>query len=209
MPAFIDFVLYQLPPPPRRILEVGCGREGGLVAALVDAGYDAAGVDPDAPEGDRFVRGRFQEVDLGQFDAVVAGRVLHHVRPLGDGLDRLAAIAPVVVVDEFAWDLIEPAAQEWYEGQHRLLTAAGAEPPGPPLLDAWRERHSDLHPHRILLDALRERYRETAFEWVPYLHRWLGGPASEALETTLTGVGAFPAIGWRWAGSRRADPQTG
>ncbi|HET7568502.1 MAG TPA: methyltransferase domain-containing protein [Gaiellaceae bacterium] len=209
MAAFIDFVLYQLPPAPRRILEVGCGREGGLVAALAEAGYDVLGVDPDAPDGERFVRARFEEVELGEFDAVVAGRVLHHVRPLGEGLDRLAAIAPLLVVDEFAWDLIDEAATEWYEGQHRLLAAAGASPPGPPLLDEWRERHPDLHPHGILLSALRERYDETAFEWAPYLHRWLGGPASEALETTLVGAGAVPAIGWRWAGSRRATPQSG
>lgn len=209
MAGFIDFVLYQLPPPPRRILEVGCGRAGGLVAELAAAGYDAVGVDPDAPEGEPFVRASFEEAELGEFGAVVAGRVLHHVRPLGDGLDRLAAVAPLLLVDEFAWDLIGEAAQEWYEGQHRLLVATGAEPPGPPSLDAWRERHPDLHPHGILLDALRERYEETAFEWVPYLHRWLGGPASEGLESALTTAGAFPAIGWRWAGSRRAVASSG
>lgn len=209
MPAFIEFVLYQLPPPPRRILEVGCGREGGLVPALAEAGYDAVGVDPQAPVGDRFVQARFQEVDLGAFDAVVAGRVLHHVDPLGDGLDRLAAVAPLLLVDEFAWDLIDEPAREWYENQHRLLAAAGVQPPGPPSLEEWRWRHPGLHPHGPLLAALRERYEETALEWVPYLHRWLGGPASEALETALTGAGAFPAIGWRWAGARRADVETG
>jgi len=183
------------------VLEIGCGNEGGVVPALVDAGYDAIGVDPRAPRGERFRQSDFREMD-GEFDAVVAGRVLHHVRPLDEALDRVAAFAPVIVVDEFAWDRIDDPAQDWYEGQRRMLVASGADPPGPPSLDEWRERHPDLHPHRELLDGLRSRYRETAFEWLPYLHRWLGGPSSEALEQTLVDAGAFPATGWRWAGVR-------
>jgi SAM-dependent methyltransferase len=207
---FIDFVMNQLPTAPCRVLEIGCGKEGGLVFALVGAGYDALGVDPNAPVGERFVQAPFQEVELGPFDAVVAGNVLHHVDPLGEGLDRLARTAPLLLVDEFAWDLIDAAAQDWYEGQHRLLIAAGAEPRGPAELDEWRERHRDLHPHRLLLEELRARWEETALEWVPWLHRWLGGPASEGLEQALVDAGGFPAIGWRWAGSsRHAGPATG
>jgi SAM-dependent methyltransferase len=205
VPDFATFVLKHLPSAPRRVLEVGCGREGGLVGLLADAGYDVIGVDPHAPEGERFRRTEFQELD-GEFDAVVAGRVLHHVRPLGEGLDRLAELGPLLIVDEFAWDLIDDAAQDWYEGQHRLLRAAGADPYGPGDLDEWRVRHPGLHPHDVLLAELRSRYREGTLEWVPYLHRWLGGPASEALEQTLTDAGAFPAIGWRWAGLAKTAP---
>ena len=186
------------------MLEVGCGERGGLVPALLEAGYDALGVDPNAPEGARFRRSSFTEIE-GEFEAIVAGRVLHHVRPLGEGLDRLAELGPMLLVDEFAKELIDPAAEDWYEGQYRLLAAAGAEPPGPPSLVEWRGRHPDLHPEAVLLEALRARYEERAFERVPYLHRWLDGPSSEALEETLTSVGAFPAIGWRWAGVRRAS----
>jgi Methyltransferase domain len=210
VPAFIDFVLYQLPPPPQRVLEIGCGEEGGLVPALVEAGYDAVGVDPEAPEGHRFVRARFQDLEpsdsllLGNA-AVVAARVLHHVHPLGEGLDRLAAAAPLLLVDEFARDLIDPAGQDWYEAQHRMLTLAGAEPPGPPDLDAWRQRHTDLHPHELLLAEFRARWDERVLEWVPYYHRWLGGPSSEGLEEALVAAGAFPAVGWRWAGERRVQ----
>jgi SAM-dependent methyltransferase len=201
VPDFATFVLKQLPPAPRRVLEVGCGREGGLVELLARAGYDAVGVDPHAPEGDRFRRLEFQELD-GEFDAVVAGRVLHHVRPLDESLDRLSQLGRLLLVDEFAWDLIDGAAQDWYEGQHRLLRAAGAEPYGPGDLDEWRVRHPGLHPHDVLLAGLRSRYEERTLEWVPYFHRWLGGPASEALEQTLTDAGAFAPIGWRWAGTR-------
>jgi len=54
-------------------------------------------------------------------------------------------------------------------------------------------------------DALRARYEERAFERLPYMHRWLGGPSSEALEQSLVDAGAFPAIGYRWAGSARTS----
>jgi hypothetical protein len=196
---FTAFVLAHLPAAPARVLEVGCGDAGGVVPALVAAGYDALGVDPRAPAGPHYRTGDFREVE-GRFDAVVAGRVLHHVQPLDDGLDRIAELAPLLVVDEFAWDRIDADAQDWYEAQHRMLSAAGAAPPGPSSIDEWRWRHAQLHPHDAVLAALRARYNELELEWLPYLHRWLGGPASEALERTLVDAGAFPAIGYRWAG---------
>jgi len=190
---FATFVLDQLPPAPGRVLEIGCGREGGLVELLAARGYDALGVDPEAPEGERFHRVRFEDVD-GSWDAVVAGRVLHHVTPLGAGLDHLAARAPLILVDEFAWDLIDADAQRWYE-ERRL--APGAT--GPESLDEWRWRHPGLHPHDVLLGELRERYVERTLEWVPYFHRWLG-PQTEAEEREAVEAGAIPAIGYRFAG---------
>jgi SAM-dependent methyltransferase len=208
---FGTFVLNQLLPPPRRVLEVGCGEEGGVVELLAANGYDVLGVDPNAPAGDRFLRSTFQDAAAagrldGAWDAAVAGRVLHHVRPLGEGIDLLASLAPLLLVDEFAADRVGGAAQEWYEQQHRILRASGAAPSGPPGLDEWRDRHPDLHPHDVLLEALRGRYAELVLDWVPFLHRWLGGPASEALERSLIDAGAFPAIGYRWAGRSRLRP---
>ncbi len=204
MSDFGTFVLDQLPPPPGRVLEVGCGQEGGVVALLMAAGYDALGVDPHAPDGAHFRRGDFRDVE-GEYDAVVAGRVLHHVNPLDEGIAKLAQLAPLLVVDEFASDRIDAAAQDWYQGQRRMLVAAGANPPGPPSLDEWREHHPDLHPHDVLLHALRAHYDERVLEWAPYLHRWLDGPSSEVLERTLVDAGLFAAIGYRWAGITRAS----
>jgi Methyltransferase domain len=184
------------------VLEVGCGREGGLVDMLARRGYDVVGVDPHAPEGERFVQSRFEEID-GSWDVAVAGRVLHHVVPLDEGLAHLASLAPLLVVDEFASNRIGAAAQDWYEGQHRLLRASGADPYGPPSLDDWRERHPGLHSDDVLLAALRTQYEELVLERVPYLHRWLEGPVSEALEQALVDAGAFEPIGYRWVGSAR------
>ena len=124
---------------------------------LVAAGYDVLGVDPAAPEGPGFTRARFQDVE-GAFDAVVAGRVLHHVNPLDEGIAKLASLAPLLVVDEFAPD--------------------------------------------------RAHYDERALEWLPYLHRWLGGPSSEALESTLVSAGAIRAIGYRWVGTVKSGSAT-
>ena len=162
------------------MLEVGCGREGGLVEPLAARGYDVLGVDPQAPEGERYVQRTFEEVD-GSWDAVVAGRVLHHVNPLDEGIAHLATLAPLLVVDEFASNRIDGAAQDWYESQHRMLRATGADPYGPPSLDEWRQRHPGLHSDEVLLAALRRHYDEVVLERVPYLYRWLEGPSSEAL----------------------------
>jgi SAM-dependent methyltransferase len=195
---FTEFVLQELPPPPARVLEVGCGSEGGVVPALVAAGYDALGVDPDAPAGDRYRRADFREIE-GEFDAAVAGRVLHHVHPLDPALDRLAELAPVLLVDEFACDRIDAAAQAWYEERRRALS----DPSGPVSIDQWRERHPGLHPHGAVLEGLRARYDERRIEWLPYFHRWLRDDETELLERRAVEAGAIPAIGWRWAGVRR------
>jgi Methyltransferase domain len=209
---FGTFVLKQLPPPPQRVLEVGCGEEGGLAELLAGAGYDVTGVDPHAPEGERFLRSTFQEASnrllLEGFDAVVAGRVLHHVNPLDEGLDTLASFAPLLIVDEFAPERIDRAAQDWYEGQHRMLRATGIEPNGPGDLDEWRARHPGLHSHAVLLSGLRARYDERVLEWLPYLSRWLGGPSSESLERTLIDAELIPAIGYRWAGVRTSTTRS-
>ena len=203
MGDFATFVLHQLPPPPGRVLEIGCGREGGLVELLVTAGYDASGVDPHAPDGPRFRRLELSAVD-GEFDAVVAGRVLHHVHPLEESLDHLAGLAPVLLVDEFAWDLIDDDARHWYGREHDRVRAGGGEPEGPADLYDWRALHPGLHPHPLLLAGLRDRYEERELLWLPYFHRWLKEPSCEAVEQAAIDAGAIPAIGWRWAGLRRA-----
>jgi SAM-dependent methyltransferase len=198
--AFLDFVLERLPPPPARVLEVGCGAEGGLTPALADAGYDVLGIDPEAPEGSQFVRATIEQLDEpGAFAAVVASRVLHHVSPLGPALEKLARLAPLLLVDEFAPEQIDEPTREWYETQHRLLLASGADPLGPSDLGEWAERHPDLHPSRVVLEELARRYETRFLEWRPYLSRWLGA-TSEELEWAAIEANAIRAVGLRYAG---------
>jgi hypothetical protein len=49
--AVWPFARDQLPLAPATVLEVGCGTLGGFVPVLLDAGYQAVGVDPEAPDG--------------------------------------------------------------------------------------------------------------------------------------------------------------
>ena len=185
------------------MLEVGCG-EGELARALDAAGYSVLAIDPDAPEGAIFRRTTIEELDEpGPFDAIVAARVLHHVHPLGSALEKLVCLAPRLVVDEFAPERIDPQTQDWYEGQHRMLVAAGVDPKAPPDLDQWRLDHPDLHPSTTILRELADRYEQRHLEWRPYLCRWLRGPASEALEAALIDAGAIQATGYRYVGERR------
>jgi hypothetical protein len=162
-------------------------------------------IDPEAPEGPLYRRTTVEELDdSGPFDAVVAGRVLHHIEPLGPALDKLAQLAPLLLVDEFAWNHMDEPTVDWYESQHRVLVAAGREPKGPPDLTDWRLRHVDLHPYELLRAELDARYDTQHFEWRPYFYLWLDGPASEALEAALIGAGAIRPIGFRYVGRTRS-----
>ena len=205
MAAFIEFVLKQLPAPPARILELGPGEKGGVTRELAARGYDVLGIDPHAPDEPPFRRITLDDLpEPNPFDAAVAGNVLHHVRPLGRALDKLARLAPLLVIEEFAWERFPGPAAEWYESQHRILRAAGLEPKGPPDLGEWRARHADLHPSEVVLAELRARYTEVALERPPFFQRWLGGVATEELERSLVAAGAIPAIGVRWSGRAKS-----
>jgi SAM-dependent methyltransferase len=203
---FTRFTLSHLGDAPQRVLEVGCGREGGVAPALAQAGHDVLAVDPDAPDGPFYRRMTLEELDdPGPFDAVVAGRVLHHVDPLGPALDKLAGLAPLLLLDEFAWNHMDEPTVDWYESQHRLLVAAGRKPKGPPDLATWRLRHAGLHPYETLRAELDARYDEELLEWRPYFYRWLDGPASEALESTLIDADAIRPIGFRYIGRIKSN----
>jgi SAM-dependent methyltransferase len=201
---FTEYALSQLPEPPQRVLEVGCGYEGGIAPGLAAAGYDVLAIDPDAPEGAFYRRVTLEQLDdPGPFDAAVAGRVLHHVHPLGAALDKLAALAPILILDEFAWNHIDEPTLEWYEAEHARLAAEGHGLKGPADLKAWRERHQGLHTYETLRAELDARFAERHFEWGPYFHRWLDDAATEPRERELIESGSIRPIGFRYAGVRR------
>jgi Methyltransferase domain len=204
---FATFALSQLPPPPARVLEIGCGREGGITPALANAGYHVLAIDPEAPTGEYYRAITLEQLAEEPFDAVVAERVFHHVHPLGSALDKVARMTPLFVLDEFAWDRLDEPTTDWYEAQYRSLVAAGHEPKGPPDLAEWRARFDGLHPSELLRRELSTRFEERLYEDRPYLYRWLTGPASESLEDGLIAAGAIRPIGFRWVGVSRSLPQ--
>lgn len=194
------FVLSHLPPPPARVLEVGCGRAGGLARALDAAGHDVLAIDPEAPEGEIFRRTTLEELDgPGLFDAAVAARVLHHVDLLEAAAEKLARLASLLILDEFAPERIDERAKRWYEAHRATLS----EPSGPEDLGEWRDRHLDLHPSDLVLGAVRASFEERFFERRPYFYYWLRDPETESVERAAIEEGELPALGWRWVGRPR------
>ena len=208
--TFLDFARAHLPPPPARVLDVGCG-QGELTTALAVGGYDVLGIDPLAPEGDRFRRILLEDLDPdeGPFDAVVASHSLHHVRDLGQALDRIVALlrpAGALVLDEHGWDLADEATLDWLYNQRRTIAAAG-QGTAPASLDAlreeWEAEHVGLHGFEALRTEVDARFDERAFVRAPFLYRLLGGVATEVLEQALIDAGAIQALAFRYAGAAR------
>jgi len=193
-------------PPPARLLEVGCG-EGELARMLDAAGYDVLAIDPAAPDGPIFRAVTLEQLEAtGLFDLAVADRMLHHVHPLEPALDKLAGLAPLLVVEEFAWEQIDAETQAWYEETYRRLSAGGQALKGPSDLDQWRRNHTGLHRSEDVLAALAERYEQRHYEPLPYFYRWLEVLEVEADEQAAIDAGAIRPIGLRWVGERRASP---
>src|SRR5215469_5355078 len=111
------FVRSQLPAPPAAVIEVGCGPLGGFVARMRSGGYDAVGVDPDAPDGPAYHRVEFESHEIREpARAVVACTSLHHVADVGAVLDRIAAaLVPrgSLVVIEWARERFDEASARW------------------------------------------------------------------------------------------------
>src|SRR5438067_13718035 len=86
------FVRSGLPAPPALVVDLGCGPLGGFVPMLRAKGYDAVGIDPQAPEEPHYLRIEFERAELPpQVDAVVASTSLHHLADPTDVIDRITS----------------------------------------------------------------------------------------------------------------------
>lgn len=192
-----DWVRSQLPPPPLRVLEVGCG-EGALALALANAGFDVTAIDPAAPEGAIFRRLKLEDLeDDKRFAAVVAVRSLHHVADLEVALDKIVAVlAPHgrLVLEEFAWDRLDLETAQWFHEQR------GAAQSLEDCCRDWEAEHVGLHGYAAMRRELDCRFEQRHFEWMPYLHRLLDGSVDEAVEQQLIGRGAIRATAFRYLG---------
>jgi SAM-dependent methyltransferase len=216
--AVWPFVRDQLPPVPASVLEVGCGPLGGVVPALLDAGHQAVGVDPQAPDGPNYRQIEFERYEPPQpVAAVVASLSLHHVADLAGALDRLRALlAPggVLVVVELARERFDEATARWCFA--RLTPPApGAEPtwlhkhqerwaasgqPWDDFLRAWAEQEG-LHPGDAIVRGLDARFRRRFYAEGPYFFADLAG-TSEAEEQAAIDAGRIRAVGIRYAARR-------
>lgn len=169
--AVWPFVREALPAPPAAVTEIGCGPLGGFVPMLRAAGYDAAGVDPEAPDGPEYHQVEFERYQPpAPVAAVVACTSLHHVADVGQVLDlagaSLASGGTIVVV-EWAWERFDDATARWCFD--RL--------PEPSDEHNWlRHRHDE--------------WRESGLPWEDYRRGWAAAEGLHPAERIVTELGA-------------------
>jgi SAM-dependent methyltransferase len=212
--SLATFVLRYLPPPPARVLEIGCGPVGDLTYAIAAAGYDIVAVDPVAPEGPLFRRIHFEDfAEPGPFDAVVASLSMHHIADLPRTADRIVDLLVPggrFILEEWDRDrLLDDATARWYFHQRQAAAATGlrtGDAPLPARYEEWRRTwiadHGDLHGYTAMRDQLMAPFRERFFTWRPYLYRYGLHKSLEPLERALIEEGAIQATGFRWVGER-------
>jgi SAM-dependent methyltransferase len=159
--AVWPFVRSWLPASPAGVVEIGCGPLGGFVPMLRSAGYDAVGVDPEAPDGPWYQRAEFERYAVpGPVGAVVACTSLHHVADVGAVLDRVAAaLVPggAMVVVEWARERFDEPTARWCFDR---LPSASSGPATPP--------HDD---HNWLRER-RDEWRASGLPWEGYCRAW-------------------------------------
>jgi SAM-dependent methyltransferase len=172
----------RLPATPGRVVEIGCGPFGGFVPMLRSSGYEAVGVDPEAPDGKDFRRVEFENVEpFRDVDAVVASTSLHHVADPGKVIDRVASMlvrGGTVVVVEWDWNAFdEPTADwcfqrlgsdedaGWLHRRRDEWVASGQ--PWSVYLRNWAKKEQ-LHPAETLLGLLDERFNREHLADGPY-----------------------------------------
>jgi SAM-dependent methyltransferase len=215
--AVWPFVSASLPPAPARVVEIGCGPLGGFVPMLEPAGYQATGVDPEAPQGPSYRQVEFERYDLpGRVDAIVACASLHHVADLGATLDLVAAaLVPggVAVIVEWARERFDEATARWcfarlpeagdhLGGLHRRQAEwRGSGQPWYAYLRSWGQAEG-LHAGQAILDELDARFDSGPATYGPYFFPELAG-ISEADEQVAIDRGLIQANRIQYAGRRR------
>lgn len=183
---------------------------------LRSSGYDAVGVDPEAPNEVDYRRIEFEQVDLPEkVDAVVASTSLHHVADPAEVIDRAAKTlvsGGVLVVVEWAWDAFDEPTARWCferlgrdEGagwlhRRRDEWVASAQPWSVHLRD-WAQKEQ-LHPAETLRQLLDERLQCEYLAHGPYFFPDLA-QTSEEDERAAIEAGQIRATRFDYVGRRR------
>jgi SAM-dependent methyltransferase len=215
-----SYVRAQLPPAPATALEIGCGPLGGFVPRLLEAGYEAVGIDPEAPAGRAYRQTEFERFEVaGPVGAVIACTSLHHVADLDIVLDRVAkalAVGGTFVVIEWARELFDEQTAQWCFA--RLAPAAPEDEHG------WLRRRRDehaasgqswdaycrswakqegLYTGEEIVRGLDARFDRRSYATAPYFFPDLNG-VSQADEQAAIDSGQIRATGIRYTGTRRS-----
>ena len=210
------FVRSELPAAPARVLEIGCGPFGGFVPGLLHGGYEAVGIDRNAPEAAGYRRIDFEQYEPPEpVDAIVASRSLHHVGDLEDVLRRAAeALRPggVLIVVEWAWEQFDadtahwcfarfdPEEPGWLKGRKDGWAQSGEA--WEDYFESWARKHG-LHRGDRIVGALDARFERRSCTYGSYFFADLGG-FSEGDEQRAIDAGEIRANGIRYVGTRRA-----
>jgi len=214
--AVWPLVQASLPPAPARVAELGCGPLGGFVPMLQAAGYQAVGVDPQAPEGPSYIQAEFEHTDLpAGLDAIVACTSLHHVADLAQVVDLVQALlAPDgrAVVVEWARERFDDSTARWCfdrlhepDGEHGWLHERQAEwlasgLPWDAYLRSWVTAEG-LHAGQDIVDELNARFDSGPVRYGPYFFPDLPG-VSEADEQAAIDAALIQANRIHYAGRR-------
>ena len=210
------FVRDNLPAPPARVLELGCGPLGGFIPQLRVDGYHAIGIDPEAPEESGFRRVEFERYDSREgVDAVVACVSLHHVADLGEVLDKvMAMLAPpgALVIVEWARERFDEATARWcfkrlapLDDHPGWLAKCQAEwrtsvEPWDAWCRSWAEQER-LHTGQEILRELDARFDCRRLEYGPYFFPDLAD-VSEDDEQAAIDAGLIKASRIQYVGTR-------
>jgi SAM-dependent methyltransferase len=214
--AMWPLVRTRLPTAPARVVDLGCGPLGGFVPMLRSNGYEAIGIDPEAPDQAPYQRIEFERAELPrQVDAVIASTSLHHVADPAEVIDRIVSTlrsGGAVLVLEWAWEKVDEETAHWcfkrlapedeagWLHRRRAEWLASGQPWRTYLRD-WAEGHG-LHPGETLVRLLDERLERRLLTHGPYFFPDLAR-TTEAEEQAAIDAGQIRASRIDYAGTLR------
>ena len=196
----------RFPAPPASVVDLGCGSQGGFVPMLRAAGYEALGVDPEAPDEPEYRRVEFERAELPAVDGVVASTSLHHVADPAEVMDHIrATLKPggIVVVFEWASERFDEQTARWCSERvgsdeswlHELIE----DPSG------WLA-HEHLHRGDELVRLLDERLERRLLAYGPYFFADLV-TTTQADEQAAIDAGQLQASRIDYVGTRPRSAQ--
>ena len=173
---------------------------------LRSAGYDAIGIDPEAPDGPHYQRIEFERAELPErVDAVIASTSLHHVADPAGVIRRIAGTlrdGGAVVVVEWAWEKFDhqtadwcferlPSEDEpgWLNRRRSEWLASGQD--WPSYLRGWAEEEG-VHRGETLVRLLDEQFERQLLMHGPYFFADLAS-TTEAEEQAAIDAGRITA----------------
>jgi SAM-dependent methyltransferase len=210
------FVRTWLPRAAARVVDLGCGSDGGFVPRLRASGYDAIGIDPQAPAEAHYQRVEFERAELPEeLEAVVASTSLHHVSDPAMVIDRITSALTSsgrVIVVEWAWERFDEQTAKWCFTRlgphndtgwlhHRRDEWLASDLLWATYLRHWAERER-LHPGDALVRLLDERFSREVLDEGPYFFPDLAD-TSDADEQAAIDAGEIRAGRIDWVGVRR------